>query len=163
MKNFDVSIAGNHKLQTAVLAILPLIPEHFAPMNGKRITIASGDKSAAFRKACDSFRDACNQVCDAQIWVDSEYSPRINVKVNVPRDGCSVAYFETSVYLGDQDNQELRYTFNHEQHEYHANQVLNIDSEALNAVADTYREQLQKAHNTLETLPHPFRSLIRAL
>lgn len=162
MNTRDVNIAGNHKLQKAILAILPLVPEHFAPFDGKRITLASGGKSAAFRNLCNAFREECAAVTDANIWIDSEFSPRINVKVNTPSGEHSVAYFETAIYLGNQDDQQMRYSFNPERYESAALNVLSVDRAKIDAIGETYHEQMKLAQSTIEQLPYAFRELIRA-
>jgi hypothetical protein len=162
MNTIDVNIAGNHKLQKAILAILPLVPEYFAAMDGQRITIASGAKSAPFRKACEAFREACKAVSDASIWIDSAYSPRINVKVMSPSGEHSVAYFETAIYLGNQTDQCLSYTFDPARYEADALNVLAFDRAKLDAIAETYSEQIKRAQSTLEALPYRFRELIRS-
>lgn len=159
---------GEQELARVVLSVIPLIEKHFSPFNGQRGRIASGS-SAKFNKVVQAFRDECEALTDARIWVkNDEYSCYINIDIHTPNpDGVSCSYYKDYIYIGEykslgnfERSQDYSYTFKPDETRAACQRILDTSADDI----EKAKEQIENLKDEIEkvqgSIPYTFRDCL---
>lgn len=155
---------GERDLAAEILKIIPLIEKHFKPFNGERALIQSG-RSAKFEKVCKDFRDECEKISDARIYVDgSMYSMHVNIDIHRPDTGKqSCSYYKDYLHIArlDHDNpQAFRYTFKPEESIKVREAILSTDFSTLERINSEIKQKRDDISTLKSSIPYTFKSLV---
>jgi len=164
------SLVGEKKVMTEILKVMPLIEEYLKPLDGEKALIASG-MNAKFRKVFKAFKEACSEVSDANIYLNSTGMSlwlETTKYVKALESDCSGDYFKESRYIGKFDtgdwNREgtgaFTYEFDAAECKSMINRVLNTDIEEMNAAKAKIAAMKKEIESLADSFHYSFKDYL---